>query len=369
MREFDYLIHLVRCAIHNEQPRQFPEDLDLQRVFEWGVYHQVANIAFYSIEKLEKKPDAALYSQWEACRDRAVILDINQSFAAEELRAALAAAEVRTLEVQGTKIKPLYPQPDYRTMSDIDFIIDPENLPGAMGVLESLGYRCREAHGVEVVAFRPPNIHVELHTQYFSDRTDYYGMMRPPFASMEETGVYDVNEFYIYNMLHIAKHYLSGGCGIRRVLDVYYLNRCYGDRIDQKYVRGILKAAKAQKLVADLSALAQAWFGEGQLADAQREMASYIMGSGVHGNKRNELDNRLKKDLDKNARFGRSGYLLRRLFCTREILYKTYPILQKHKLLYPFCWLHRLFCALRPAKLKRLKREVDAVIDTKNTPG
>ena len=31
--------------------------------------------------------------------------------------------------------------------------------------------------------------------------------------------------FYAYNILHIAKHYHYGGCGIRRVLDVYYLYR------------------------------------------------------------------------------------------------------------------------------------------------
>ena len=52
--EFDYLIHLVRCAVHGEAPQELPEGFDFQRVYECGEYHHIANIAFYSVEKLQK---------------------------------------------------------------------------------------------------------------------------------------------------------------------------------------------------------------------------------------------------------------------------------------------------------------------------
>ena len=44
--EFDYLIHLVRCAVHGEAPQELPEGFDFQRVYECGEYHHIANIAF-----------------------------------------------------------------------------------------------------------------------------------------------------------------------------------------------------------------------------------------------------------------------------------------------------------------------------------
>lgn len=370
MREFldecDYLIHLVRCAIHNEQPQELPEIFNFERVYECGVYHHVANIAFYSVEKLAKQPEKLLYAKWEACRDQAVIRDINQSFAAEEIRNGLQAEGIRALEVQGTKIKPLYPQPEYRTMSDIDFIIDLDNLSKARTVLESLGYGCTDNHGVEVDAFRPPNINIEMHTEYFPESVDYHSILRPPFASVEETGEYDINEFYLYNILHIAKHYLYGGCGIRRVLDVYYLNRNYGKVIDKQYVKSVLETAKAADLAAELSELANGWFDEGKFNAVRSNVEKYIVQSGLHGNRLNELDNRLKKTFDSTARFAKLRFFLRRFLGTKEILYKTYPILEHHKILYPFCWLHRAFCALHPKKLKRLTREVKAVMDTKS---
>ncbi len=364
--ECDYLIHLVRCAIRNEQPQELPEAFLFERVYECGVYHHVANIAFYSVEKLAKQPEQPLYAKWEACRNRAIIRDINQSYAAEEIRNALQADGIRALEVQGTKIKPLYPQPEWRTMSDIDFIIDFDNLPRARAVLESLGYECRDSRGVEVDAFRPPNINIEMHTAYFPEVVDFHNIMRPPFASVEETGEYDISEFYIYNMLHIAKHYGTGGCGIRRVLDVYYLNKNHGQKIDREYVRSVLERAKVADLVEELAAIAKRWFGEEQPDTGRSDVERYIVQSGLHGNRLNELDNRLKRTFDGTVRFAKIKYLLRRFFGTKEKLYKAYPVLERHKILYPFCWLHRAFRALHPRKMKRLTREVKKVMDTKS---
>lgn len=362
--EFDYLIHLVRCAVHGEAPQELPEGFDFQRVYECGEYHHIANIAFYSVEKLQKKPEASLYAKWEACRDRAVIRDINQSYAAQELRNAFQNADIRFLEVQGTKIKPLYPQPDHRTMSDIDFIIDPENLPKAWTVLEGLGYACKDEHGVEVDAFRSPNINIEVHTEYFPKDSRYHKVMRPPFSGLEEAGEYDINEFYLYNILHIIKHYINGGCGIRRVLDIYLLNRHYKQRIDRKYIRSYLEMLGDTDLVTELSALADHWFGKTETEAVRTETERYILLAGLHGTKPNVVSNRLKRNDRGNLRIARARYFLRRIIGTKDILYKTHPILKRWKILYPFCWLHRVFCAFRPQKLKQLRREIKIVMDT-----
>ena len=369
MREFldewDYLIHLIRCAIHDQQPRELPEGFDFERIYEYGAYHHVANIAFYSLEKLKNKPETALYAKWEICRDQAIIRDINQSYAAEEIREALQNAHIRTLEVQGTKIKPLYPQPDYRTMSDIDFLVDLENLPRARTVLESLGYECRDEEEGEVDGFRSPNINIELHTAYFPKTVPFHQVMRPPFASVEETGQYDINEFYLYNLLHIIKHYYDGGCGIRRVLDIYFLNQHFGKELDWDYVNSILETAKVTDLAAQLAALGEGWFGQGNWDGERSELVTYIINSGLHGTAPNARNNHLKRNFDNRVRFPKLRYFLKRIIGTREILYLNYPILKRWKILYPLCWCHRIICALGPSKRKRLSREAKAVMQSK----
>lgn len=361
--EYDYLIHLVRCAIRDRQPRELPETLSFETVYKHGVFHHVANIAFYSVKKLTVKPEAELYAQWEACCDRALIRDVNQSYARDEIVTEFEKLGIRWLEVQGTRIKTLYPQPEYRTMSDIDFIIDVDNLTKARDVLLSLGYQCKEIDGVEVNGFRPPNIHIELHTEYFSNEPEYRSAMRPPFASVDAQGEYDINEFFIYNMLHIAKHYFIGGCGIRRVLDAYYLNQNYGEIIDKEYVRSVLEQAKAAAFVQELEVLANQWFGEEEKPSERSEMASYIFQSGVHGTKANLFANRLQDRYGGTGRFSKLKYFWRRIIGTKKYMYATYPILRRWKILYPFCWLHRAVYVLRPSRRKALKKEVKSIIN------
>lgn len=362
--ECDYLIHLIRCAIHNQQPRELPESLDFEMVYLCGVHHQVANIAFYSVAKLVNKPEQSLYHKWQSCRDKAVTRHVNQTYARNEIVSEFERAELRYLEVQGTKIKPLYPQPEWRTMSDIDFIIDFDNLLKGQDILQSLGYECKVINGVEVNGFRAPNIHVEIHTEYFPRNAEYHTTMRPPFSSVEETGEYDPNEFYIYNMLHIAKHYFSSGCGIRRILDAYYLNLNYGEVIDKDYVQSVLEKTNAGGFLNELGTLADRWFGREDRPGNRSDMERYILGSGLHGTRANTLNNRMRSAREKHGRFYRMKHIFSRTLGTPEGLRKRYPVLNRWKILYPFCWLHRLFCGLLPSRRKRFRKEMQALTRT-----
>lgn len=344
-REWDYLIHLIRCAIHDIPPEEVPADVDLQRVYECGAYHHVANLAFYSVERLKNPPSDELYNIWQSNRDKALVLDFNQSFAADEIRDAFGNENIQWLELQGTMIKPLYPQPEYRTMSDIDFIVEKENLLRAGEILESLGYSTQLIRNQEIVAFREPNINVEIHSQYF-ENSIYNNAMREPIKYE-----WDVETFYLYNILHIAKHYRYGGCGIRRVLDAYMLNRAYGENVDPMQ---LLEKPEDREFAAELLELANAWFGEGKSVRSQ--MAHYILYSGTHGNQYNELQNRLDNQPELGIK-----YILRRILGNKQAMHISYPILERYKILYPFCWLHRGLCAMLPRKQKRLKREFLAI--------
>lgn len=359
--EWDYLIHLIRCTIHCLQPEEKPDYLEFERVYEYGEFHHVANIAFYSVERLKNKPDEALYRKWLACRDKAVVLDFNQCYAAEEIRDCFEGANIRWMELQGTVIKPLYPQPDMRTMSDIDFIIDREQLVKATELLNGLGYECRLNVGVDVNAHRAPNINVEVHSEFFPKLREYQMVMPELFA----TDVNSVNILYLYNVLHIAKHYFSGGCGIRRVLDIYFLNKNYSNCIDWDYMDAVLRQAGMVEFAAELSDLANNWFSEMKAEICHSSMAKYIMKSGLHGHRYHLLGNRLKGTSDSIKGLAKAKYILRRLSGSGEVLVKRYPILQRYKILYPLFWFHRAFLVLRPDRLRRIAKEMKSIFRLK----
>jgi len=366
--EYDYLIHLVRCAIHDQTPSEIPDGVIFDSVYNSGVLHDVANIAFYSVEKLSVKPQDELYSKWESRKNSAVIRDINQSFAEDEIIYAFKDADIRSIGYQGTRMKALYPEREYRTMSDIDFVIDRDRLAEAREILEGLGYKCRDIRGVEVDGFRRPNIFVELHTELFPENSDFYEVLPDPFdgAVEEDRGRYAPSRkmFYIYNVLHIVKHYRYAGCGIRRILDLYYLNREYRDIAESSDTAMIFDDLETGDFVRDASIIAECWFGDGgDVPERLFEMASVIRSAGVHGTDEKKTENALLKNKSCSGKGGKSGYIIRRAFPKKAVLEERYPVLKKHPVLTPFCYTHRFFRAAVKSR-KRISAEIKTIRDT-----
>lgn len=348
--EGQYLIHLIACAIGNIAPEEKPEHLSFEKVYEIGIKHEVANIAFYSVEKLLFQPTEELSDKWRDRRDIAISRDINQSFARSEIVELFSESGIEIIELQGTEIKKLYPGTEYRTMSDIDFIIKIDNLNKAKSILEDLGYKCKVVDESEVDGFRSPNICVEIHTDYFPEYCEYHGILPSPF-DVENVNKIDV--FYAYNMLHIAKHYYGRGCGIRRVLDVYFLNKAYESIIDRKFVDSILNKAGIFDFVSKISILADCWFSGKDTPKELKYMEEYILYSGVHGNEKILMENHLKKSF-KNIRLLKTKYFFKRIFPSRVEMCQKYPKLEKCVLLYPFCCVHRFFSTIFNKKKRNI---------------
>lgn len=343
--EYDYLIHLVKCAIHDVIPCEIPQNLSFQKVFQYGVKHEIANIAFYSVEKLRNKPASELYDKWAVVRDQAIVRDMTQGFAREEIIEAFQTEGIRYLEVQGTKTKKMYPKAEYRTMSDIDFIIDAENLQKGKSILRTLGYRCMD-HGCEIDGYREPNIFVELHSEFFPEQSPYHLYLNGPFErviTVEDSLEVDDNSFYLYSVMHVIKHYYNWGCGIRRVLDLYLLNQYYAVKIDCDYVSGILQESQIADLARLFERLAEYWFGNGDYDEELSELIDYVKTAGVHGTPERGIGNRVRKEMQQRKKGvgGKLCYLFKRIFPGTEIMYQYFPFLKKCIILMPICWILR----------------------------
>ncbi len=359
--EYGYLIHLLRCAIHGERPEELPEGMSFETVYQYAMKHDVANLAFYGVEQLQRKPEAELYAKWGRRRDLALVRDMNQEFARSEIVTEFETRGVLYKELQGTILKKLYPRTEYRTMSDLDFIVEKSRLTECGEILSDLGYQCTVQGDFEIDGIRKPHIYVELHTDYFASNTDFYNSMGEPFDGREDTEQNRINEFYLYNVLHVAKHYFFGGCGIRRVLDIYFLDRNYGDRIQREYVDGYLERAGVLSFAREFSQLAQDWFGHQEQTEGHATMEHYVLEAGLHGNRENVIGNKMRGMQQGNS-FSvgtKIKYIVGRLFPGDKTMLKHYPILQKYRILYPAFWIHRFF------RMAFGKKRTTSVLDLK----
>lgn len=100
--EYDYLIHLIYCAIHNIAPIDLKKNLSFEKVLLYAKKHEVANFAYLSVEKLQNKPNNKLFDLWKQEYWKGVRRDALQKSAREEITKSLHNNRIYTLEVQGT---------------------------------------------------------------------------------------------------------------------------------------------------------------------------------------------------------------------------------------------------------------------------
>lgn len=252
------------------------------------------------------------------------------------------------MPVKGIFLKKMYPKSDFRTMSDIDILIDTENADKAGNIMLALGYTCESKEkSHHDVYFKEPVMNIEIHRQLFSDisannLSQYY---KDVFIKAEKTDGFKFaykmtdEEFYIYTLAHFYKHYSNGGSGIRSVMDVYVMNNSIYEKLNKKSLNGKLKKLQLLNFRNEMTALSEMWFGISKETPELKKISEYIIGSGTYGTMLNNVNNQIKKK-------GKAGYFI---YCTFPPLYlmkNNYPILKKVPLLLPVLWIWRLITSL-----------------------
>lgn len=368
--ECEYLVHLIRSAICDEQPMEKPESVSFEKVFELGKFHEVANMAFVAVEKLHHKPDPTLLTKWKIHYALSIQRHANQMKARSEIVDALNAANIRNVEVQGTIMKTLYPYPEWRMMSDIDFIIDKSDLEPAEAVMKKLGYKTHDPNGAEIDAFGPNNAAVELHTDFFDPGSICYGTITDVFSTSQLTqnGVSykaDDTTFVLYNILHCIKHHLDLGAGIRRILDIYFLNIKLSDKIEIEYINEVLTKFDYKHIYDDLVALAFEWFGGKPCSYDLNDIKRQVCLSGTHGSMTVQLSNEYAKVGDVEKRYVKFKKYLFVLFPSKATIYAKYPFCKAHRLPLLFCWVYRWGRILTIATKR--KKAIGVLKEIKNT--
>lgn len=361
--DFGYLVHLLKCALNGSRPNEKPDNVSFENVFNGAIKHDVANLAFYAVEKLENKPEYDLYDNWRQVRELAVIRDIYQGFAYDELCAELQKAGIRRLEIQGTVVKRYYPQPDMRTMSDIDFVVDKENLAKIKPILEKLGYES-DCHIEEIDAHKEPKINLEFHAKVFDTKpfTDCFANAFENAKSKDGTAYYFSNsDFYVYNMFHLLKHlFYVNGCGIRRFCDIYLLNKALKGSLDREYIHSMYEKYGVSDKAEAVERLADALFGDSVFTDDLQAMYDELMNSAVHGTTVVRAKNDLNNIIKDGKRFAKLRYWLNRVFPPYEKMVWTYPQLKNKKALTPIYYLRRIFRIVFKER-HRIKRACSAI--------
>ena len=267
----------------------------------------------------------------------------------------LEEGEIPFIPLKGAVIRYLYPDPALRSSCDIDILVKKEDLKRAVQLLaEKGGYTVqRQGTAHDISLFSVDRVHIELHYDLMDMDERMASALGDPWQSAcPKEGkrflyVFSQEMLVTYHIVHMAKHFVFGGCGIRPLLDLHILHRRLS--FDKATVEEKLSQAGLLLFYHQMTHLSQVWFGDETHTDLTREMQCYLLRGGVYGTVQNHAQNSV-------AKRGRVRHFLRQLFPPATYIKKRYPKAKKHPILLPWFYLWRLLCFLcKPHAKEKLK--------------
>ena len=368
-----FFLAAIRAALENKTV----EWDDSITVEEWKRFFQVAflqnvlplvaNSVFES--EVYKRSGRPFLAEIRNCVRHLVVGQIRKTEEFLELYKLLLWNGLQPIVVKGIVCRKLYPNPDNRLSSDEDLYV-------SEGTFEQCHKLLLES-GMEIVARDVPNVNilhevtytkkdgalcVELHKELFGTEFEAYANMNEQFENVFDNSVcFDINGVEIRTMnhsmhllfliIHIFKHFINSGVGIRQVCDIVMYANAYGSQVDWDFV---MEACKV--LNADIFAVALFDIGRNYLEfDMDRacypeqwktieieseDLLDDIIDAGVYGN--SDMIRKHSGSITLNAMDSKPGSVLKTMFPSPKVLGNRFHYLQKYPFLVPIAWTSRI---------------------------
>ena len=259
------------------------------------------------------------------------------------------------MPLKGAVLRNFYPEAWMRTSCDIDILVKEEQLSDARQVLvDELGYREDNKTGHDVMLISPNGVNFELHYD-FSEKQISVNQVWETALNKEGTSCYEMSPewFYLHHLAHMAKHFTLGGCGIRSLIDLWLMKK--NMPYDEDRLKDMLRQSDLILFAENMLALVSDWMHGNDLTDMQKQILTFVLNGGTYG----VLDNRVAVSHSRKQNF--LIYVFTRVFPNYKAMVYLYPILRKHRVLMPFCQVHRWFHLLNRDKLKKAETELKNV--------
>ena len=352
----DYLVQLLAVALKGTEAPAKPADISWEGVFKLAQAHGVELMTFETAQAQVAQEAPQVFQTWELRCMQDLAQGLTQREARQTIAACFAEAGIPLVSLKGAQLARLYPREEYRQMIDLDYLLPPADAARGQSILRELGYECLEEAETDFhqVYHKPPYLTVELHTGLLhnNDRNNRFFSRPWDFVEEDRDGerVLSPSYFFLFMSAHMAKHYFTGGIGIRTVLDVYLFKTLLAERVDWDWVRSGLKKLRLERYMDQVEQIGEVWFGGAcrtRRPASQRRMERAIYVAGTHGTRLSRLAGALpeRDDLTGVRRAWAMAQFWRRwIFISGDYLRRNYPVLARYPVFYPLCWLHRGVC-------------------------
>ena len=356
--EQNYIMELLKCAFNNTTPSAPDESLDWDVVFKYATMHRILPVLYFSIQKLpdEYKNDISKIKHYELAYKSNLVDDANMENEISIITKVLSKNNIDYILLKGTVTKHFYPDTSMRMMSDIDILYRNGDSKQIKELLENKGYtQTKSTPKDDMYLSSNQLVKVEMQQSLLDDGfTEWLKYLNTIWDRCEKKSdceyVMTPEDFYIYHIVHMAKHFINGGIGLRHVLDTWVIRKHYSE-IDQEYIKSIFKELGLDTFERQIYNLCKYWFEEVIPADKEAIslLSEYIFANGAFGNIAQQSVN--------EASSGNK----RKVFPNKEIMANYYgDIITRHPSTIPFYWI-RLNCERLFRNSEKTKKKMESI--------
>lgn len=348
MRILDkYLSELIHAQFENRVASDLPDGISVEDIIQIAIRNQMRHLLLGALVRVRN------VSEEDKLKIRNIILlSIYQTAIQvqelKELEIAFEREGIINQPMKGSIIKYLYPSPEMREMSDIDILIEQSNMPRAQKIFESRGYTLSQSIKHHDIYSKPPFLTLEAHRAMYDKSVDsnqhsyFENFSRTRLKEgCKYTYVFGIEDFYIYMMAHMAKHFYQMGCGIRHLVDIYIYLKRYGNTMNREYVDAEFKKCGILTFVKAMEKLTFIWLGNEQEETLYDQIFEYMLDSGIYGKDENGIWNKFADEKISKHDTSHIHLLFWYWFPPLQYMSEYYSYLDEKPWLLPWAWIVR----------------------------
>ncbi len=289
-----YLSELVNAQLENKKSGNIPKDIQIEELEAIAHRHHMDYIILGALLKTELADEKRL--RLKSFVMQSAMKSMAQLCCIKELEDKFEKEGIYNQFLKGSVLKRIYPSPEKREMSDIDVMVYDKSLDRAKKVVEEMGFTLYKSIKHHDIYMKPPMLVIELHHTLYDkdvDKVQYEYFKNEKSLTVKEGRNYalqfSTEDFYVYLIAHMAKHFFETGCGIRNIVDVYYYRKMYATTWNKELIASELEKCGLSSFEKQICNLAQVWLG-GQPTDSFSCMLfDYMIDCGIYGKGENGL--------------------------------------------------------------------------------
>lgn len=356
MNEVKVLLGLIREAINQQGKTDFECSFDEEKMAKIIKKQSLVSLIWPVMAKQEDEKWKEFSKKLENKYNQAIFKSLMQQMEIDTFLSVMQKKNYECLPLKGWIMKNYYPAAEMRSMTDFDVLLRDFKYEDLKKIMEGLGYEADltddEHHDVYI---KKPSTVIELHKRLsdyeLENETpqidewldDIWTKCRPQEGAK---GIYVLNheDFYIYHIIHMYKHFRSSGCGIRPLIDIYVFMQKFENNLDWSYLDHTLSGMNLERFEKSMRGLSERCFAAEKvvLTLEEKKLLYFMVSGGLFGTEQVNETNKI-------VRTGNSTFFGKKIAAVFAIAFppmdgmnKKYPFLKKAPFLLPVFWIIRI---------------------------